>query len=97
MSSRRRSASAGSRARRRRTAEGLRRCPRFWRDDFIDIDALREALDVVRTHSASFSLGDRNAWTPSFLPDQFEMGPDQADGTITERWELQNKGELQKS
>jgi hypothetical protein len=67
----------------------------LWCDDFIDIDALREALDVVRAHSAS--LDDRNAWTPSFLPDQFEMGPDQADGTINERWELQNKAELQNS
>jgi hypothetical protein len=96
MSSLRRSASAGSRARRRRTAEGLRR-RQFWHADFIDIDALREALDFVRAHSVSFALDDRVARTSSFFPDQFEMGPDQADGTIAKRWRLQGKAELQNS
>ena len=95
MSSRRRAASAGSRARRRRITEGLRCRPR--RADFIDIDALREALEVVRAHSASFSLDDRIAPTPSYLPDPFERRPDQADRTISERWEVQNKARLQNS
>lgn len=97
MSSRRRSASAGSRARRRRTVEGLRRRPRFWRTDFIDIDALRQALDLLRTHSASCFLDDRIAWTSPFVLDQFEMESDPAVGAITERWELQNTAELRRS
>jgi hypothetical protein len=96
MSSRRRSASAGSRARRRRTAVSLG-CHRFCRDDCIDIDALREALGFVRAHSASFSLDDRIAWTSSSVPGPFEGRPDQDDGTLAERWELQTKAELQNS
>jgi hypothetical protein len=96
MSRRRRSASAGSFARRRRTAADLRSC-RVLRNDFIDIDALREALDLVRAHNANFPLDDRIAWTSSLFPDQFETGPDRADGTNIGRWELQNKAELQNS
>jgi hypothetical protein len=96
MSSRRRSASAGSHARRRRTAASFG-CHRFCRADFIDIDAVREALDYVRAHSASFSRDDRIAWTSSCLPASFELRPDPDDGTIAERWERQTKAELQNS
>jgi hypothetical protein len=69
----------------------------LWCDDFIDIDALREALDRVRMHSASFSLDDCVARMSCFFPDQLEMESDRAHGTITERLGLQNKAELQTS